>query len=130
MHNFKKHILSLIILMAFSLVFFQSKNIEASACRHSYENVSSSGLTAGNYHLVADKSFIQSPESVPQMIRHNTRQLNYRKKLKRWIQLFSGIRPPVKDAEQSCFYLSLKHGYNTPYFLSHLHAFLFRLTPF
>jgi hypothetical protein len=56
--------------------------------------------------------------------------IKYRKKYKRTSNVCSGIRPPAKDLSPLIFNLFTKESYTTPHFLSHLHHFLFRLTPF
>ncbi|MDB5250515.1 MAG: hypothetical protein JWQ40_4909 [Segetibacter sp.] len=58
------------------------------------------------------------------------RQVKYKKKFKRSPQVSTGIRPPAKDLESADFDSSSKTPYSKPHFLSHLHHFLFRLTPF
>ncbi len=55
--------------------------------------------------------------------------VKYKKKFKR-PQVSTGVRPPAKDLERVDFDPSSKISYSKPYFLSHLHHFLFRLTPF
>ncbi len=55
--------------------------------------------------------------------------IKYKKKFKR-PQVSIGIRPPAKDIERVDFNSTSKPTYSKPYFLSHLHHFLFRLTPF
>lgn len=58
------------------------------------------------------------------------KQFQYRKKYKRWLPGFTGFKPPVKYIQVTPFNIYLKANYSKPHFLSHLHHFLFRLTPF
>lgn len=60
----------------------------------------------------------------------NKPQVKYCKKYKRWSSISAGIRPPVKNIESQVFCWSGNSTYIKPFFLSHLHSFLFRLTPF
>ena len=54
----------------------------------------------------------------------------YCKKYKRASSVSMGIRPHVKKIEAVLFDTRGKWTYAQPFFLSHLHSFLFRLTPF
>jgi hypothetical protein len=56
--------------------------------------------------------------------------IKYRKKYKRTRNVLSAIKPPVKELPRLLFNIFPEDSYATPHFLSHLHHFLFRLTPF
>lgn len=56
--------------------------------------------------------------------------VSYKKKFKRWRPAFSGFKVPAKAVASVAYSDSLKNNYIKPDFLSHLHNFLFRLTPF
>lgn len=67
-----------------------------------------------------------SPEEETSRVdRHRTK-----KKIKRWSQPFPELKPPVKHVELIPFNVFSKIHYSKPHFLSQLHAFLFRFTPF
>jgi hypothetical protein len=54
----------------------------------------------------------------------------YRKKYKRVSPISPGLRQPVRNIECLAFDITGKTTYLKPFFLSLLHSFLFRLTPF
>ena len=56
--------------------------------------------------------------------------IKYRKKYKRISSASAGVRPPVRQIEANYLDLNGITTYVKPFFLSHLHSFLFRLTPF
>jgi hypothetical protein len=56
--------------------------------------------------------------------------IKYRKKYKRLSSATAVIRLPVKNIETIAFNINGKTSYVRPFFLSLLHSFLFRLTPF
>lgn len=53
-----------------------------------------------------------------------------KKKLKRFVPVFWEINSPVKEIAPAVFNILRKNNYSKPYFLSHIHQFLFRLTLF
>lgn len=69
-------------------------------------------------------------DGVQKNVHYKSKQVKYRKKFKRTSNVISGLRPPIKEAPAVIFNLFAKAGYSKPHFLSHLHHFLFRLTPF
>ena len=56
--------------------------------------------------------------------------VKYRKKFKRVYTSSVRLKPPVKDLDPLTVNIFTKESYSKPFFLSHLHHFLFRLTPF
>jgi hypothetical protein len=78
----------------------------------------------------ATRNNIECNEIASKQIGQNYHLTGYRKKFKRTSNAFSGIKPPIKDLSPVAFNLSSNATYNRPYFLSHLHHFLFLLTPF
>lgn len=54
----------------------------------------------------------------------------YKKYYKRTITSTPRLEPPVKEIDTVTAYIYAKETYSKPHFLSHLHRFLFRLTPF
>lgn len=54
----------------------------------------------------------------------------YKKNYKRTITSTPRVEPPVKEIDSVTAYIYAKETYSKPHFLSHLHRFLFRLTPF
>ncbi len=60
----------------------------------------------------------------------NKPQVKYWKKYRRWSSVSLGIRQPVRNIEACIFDSNGDSTYIKPFFLSHLHSFLFRLTPF
>jgi len=71
---------------------------------------------------VGEKTFIGQIYHAP--------QLKYKKKYRRWSSVSLGIRQPVRNLEARIFDSGGNTVYIKPFFLSHLHSFLFRLTPF
>lgn len=56
--------------------------------------------------------------------------VKYSKKFKRISSTSPGIRQPVRELEAIEFNTNGRYNYVQPIFLSHLHSFLFRFTPF
>ena len=59
-----------------------------------------------------------------------TRLFKGKKKYKRILNNFSEVKSPVRDNPPVSFNIFWKDLYSKPHFLSHIHHFLFRLTPF
>lgn len=56
--------------------------------------------------------------------------LKYKKKIKRAYTFSTRLKHPVKEIDIVAINIFTKESYSKPFFLSHLHHFLFRLTPF
>ena len=54
----------------------------------------------------------------------------YKKRFKRFYSFSTKLERPVKDIDLLPVNIFTKETYSKPHFLSHLHQFLFRLTPF
>ena len=104
-----------------------ARNIVSTVHHFSPESVST---PLSEYENFAARNNIEFDEVAPKQIAQNYHLTGYRKKFKRTSNVFSGIKPPIKDLSPVAFNVSSNITYNRPYFLSHLHRFLFRLTPF
>jgi len=102
-------------------------NIFSSVHHFSPETIST---PAANHENFGVRNNIEFNEIATKQIRQNYHLTGYRKKFKRTSNVFSGIKPPIKDLSPVAFNVSSKITYNRPHFLSLLHRFLFRLTPF
>jgi hypothetical protein len=102
-------------------------NIFSSVHHFSPETLSTPRAAHENFGA---KNNIEINEIAPKQIGQNHHLTGYRKKFKRTSNVFSGIKPPVKDLPPLAFNVPANTIYNKPHFLSHLHRFLFRLTPF
>ena len=77
--------------------------------------------------------FCQSPDKVQlDKVRSGSRNkfIKYRKKFKRISSGSSAFKTPVRFVNPISFGTHYKPTYTDPHFLSHLHLFLFRLSPF
>lgn len=60
----------------------------------------------------------------------NKKPARCKKLFKRTVNFPSSPAPPTKEIDNASHFIPTKEIYSKPYFLSHLHHFLFRLTPF
>jgi len=87
-------------------------------------------------HLATDFNTIVNSSSIEKVANrkdnHHVRNtlVKYKKKYKITTPVFAGLKQPVKDVDPLFLYICSKETYSKPHFLSHLHHFLFRLTPF
>jgi hypothetical protein len=81
-------------------------------------------LTITSLPFTTKKGFAGSNLQIGKML------ARYKKNYKRTITSTPRIEPPVKEIDSVTAYIYAKETYSKPHFLSHLHHFLFRLTPF
>ena len=106
------------------------------SCAHSNISYNSNTLLSSLSAPVSEfGSFVKAKYDVnPYIFSHGKhwrdKQFKFKKKFKRSLPAFSGINVPSRIIEPVPFNIFLKTSYSKPHFLSHLHHFLFRLTPF
>jgi hypothetical protein len=138
MGNFTRPFLLLSTIMAIMMMSFKAESINkyspTAACKpFSFANSSFPDTLAHviSTDAISAKTLLDNETAFDQeKSRFKNKQLKFRKKFKRLPQGLTGFRPPVKNVESARFNLFSISTYNKPYFLSHLHYFLFRLTPF
>lgn len=99
-----------------------------SASTISFHSISNGSLIYGVATFSAEETVFSKKTPLNQHVKNKL--IKYRKKFKRTSNIYSGIRPPSKELPPGTFNLFSKVTYTRPHFLSHLHHFLFRLTPF
>ena len=85
--------------------------------------------TVVNLKEISNKAFTQFFEHThPTIIK--SKPVKYKKYKRATTNSFSGINAPVKEIPALSFNIFWKDSYSKPHFLSHIHSFVFRLTPF
>jgi hypothetical protein len=120
------------------LMSFTAKDEETESPNNASTYINAGSLNYYTFSVVPSiglKSLINIPAS--QIFEDATKSelkttfVKQRKKCKRLVNsLCSGIQPPVKEIDPAEFNIFWKDSYSKPYFLSHIHSFVFRLTPF
>ncbi|WP_207494483.1 hypothetical protein [Aridibaculum aurantiacum] len=81
-------------------------------------------------HASFDEELIEDLAEEEEGFKVSKKVSKFKKKIKRASSAFSGFRQPVRDVESIYVLTRSTINYTKPHFLSHLHHFLFRLTPF
>ena len=129
--------LLLITIVSLFLMSFSSESIKtATLPGEPYflpNNLSSPYYTssvANHFNTFVNPLFSEQIASVKSRIDLQSKSVKYKTKCKRAVPSSAGLKQPVKVIDPSWLYLRSKETYSKPHFLSHLHRFLFRLTPF
>jgi len=132
----KKSCLLVLGLLAFMHLSFAGNkaSVTASAAvKQTYFRLSkavfASPFTAGNKPLTLERSL---PESFSFAVEDllSKKVCKIKKKYKRVHPASTTLRPPVRDIDIIPQNIYIKETYSKPHFISPLHRFLFRLTPF
>lgn len=137
MGNYTRINLLFVTILSVFFMSFTIKDVERPATSVDYHSSSfsiySSFTTPGSCvdFQISNNSYFQDYSD----LRHEYRkgfnsQFKYKKKLKRLQQSVTGLRLPVKYIEWSANDPSARCTYTKPHFLTPLHRYLFRLTPF
>jgi hypothetical protein len=131
----KLNLLFVVILSGFFMSFEKKdvgKSVATTSCSFLFSRHSpSAGLPpATNSQIQGEKLFPDQYDLRQEVKKGLDSHFKYKKKLKRVRQAVTGVKLPVKYIEWLTFNILSKSSYNKPHFLSHLHHFLFRLTPF
>jgi hypothetical protein len=135
MGNFTKPGLLFFAILSMFLMSFNSESIKTAtpsdAFDYSVNTVSLSSLassSATDFNAITNIISTETAASFNHGCKGKLEKL--KKKYRRAIHTFSGIKQPVRQVELQLPSIYSKEIYTEPYFLSHLHRFLFRLTPF
>lgn len=120
----KRWLFNLIFCCLVSLVFFTS---------HSYSvrsgNKVSSKFQNTSYSLSSNSNLLKMINAEKKKINFKVHIRKIGKKSKKWIQILKSLRHPSRS-NTDIFGIQVAVNYSNPHFLSLLHHFLFRLTPF
>lgn len=136
MGSYTKLNLLLITIVAMCTVSFASESIKTSSpvAAHHLFSIASYSYTASppvviNYGITSDATF-DKIDIHQNFLKLKINYISCKKKFKRATQVLQGLKLPVKNLEDVAFNIYINPVYSRPHFLSHLHYFLFRLTPF
>ncbi len=128
----------LFLSMIVSLMSFASNGLNADEPSRAYKYVQLATLDCPLFHLpsitdlreLANINLFQLVEKSPETA-FKSKLSKQTKKCKRIVNnIFLGLNPPVKEIDPFVFNIFWKDSYSKPHFLSHIHSFIFRLTPF
>ena len=136
MKKFTKFCLLFLSLTVLSLVSSATSDIAVSASTNF-----SSAITGGSPFsffttTINEFTLLRNPLSIEDTYGSNTnvhgrvKLLHYKKKYKRIVSSYPDLKTPVKYLDIVPRSKNAKPTYSKPHFLSQLHHFLFRLTPF
>lgn len=134
MGSYTKLNLLLITIVSMFLMSFDSGSIKTTAPSDTFDysvnDLSSFPLASSSatyLNLITNLSVENAATVNPHF---NDKFDKLKKKYRRSIHSYAGIKHPVRQIEQRLQYISSNETYSKPHFLSHLQHFLFRLTPF
>ena len=128
----------LFLSMIVSLMSFASNGLNADEPSRAYKYVQLATLYCPLFHFpsitdlreLANINLFQLVEKSPETA-FKSKLSKQTKKCKRIVNnIFLGLNPPVKEIDPFVFNIFWKDSYSKPHFLSHIHSFIFRLTPF
>jgi hypothetical protein len=123
-----------LLLLSLLVAFVTSFTVTVNEANLSSAFLSISSASAENDHstensILANVDDVAIQQTILSSNLHHS-FTKWRKKYKRLSSASAGIRLPVKHIETIAFDINAKDFYIKPFFLSRLHSFLFRLTPF
>ena len=134
MGKFTKFVLLLITIVVISQVSFGGgiiadidKLTASSAIYHTLPNTTTSTVL-GSHKSVNSPTDFESISDQKEI--RSSRELSRHTKKYRQTSVYPSLKIPVKYLDEVSVFINSITTYSRPYFLTHLHRFLFRLTPF